>query len=283
MKYTTKYIEPDAQIRLYYDEYGSGKHRLIFLHGGGQTRWAWSESAQSLSEAGYCIWTVDLRGHGDSSWASPNSYTIDHFVDDLDCLIRSDSRPVTLIGASLGGYIALLSCSERLHSLHRRLILVDIAATVQMKGVRRILHFMHAHPEGFDSIEDAGIAVSNYLPQRRKPTSFEGLRRNLRQNNGRWYWHWDPNWLIPWNDESELHLLEKRFCRAAEKLSVPTLLIRGHNSDVISESDVDTFRHLVPHSHSVVIQEAEHMVAGDRNNAFTDAIKQFLIQTKGQL
>ena len=63
---------------------------------------------------------------------------------------------------------------------------------------------------------------------------------------------------------------------AAGTLRVPTLLVRGRESDVISLEGVQEFRDTVPHAEFVDVSGAGHMVAGDRNDAFTDAVKDFL-------
>jgi pimeloyl-ACP methyl ester carboxylesterase len=54
------------------------------------------------------------------------------------------------------------------------------------------------------------------------------------------------------------------------------LLVRGRQSDVVSEENVKHFRELVPHAEYVDVADAAHMVAGDRNDAFTTAVAEFL-------
>lgn len=54
------------------------------------------------------------------------------------------------------------------------------------------------------------------------------------------------------------------------------MLVRGQMSDVVSEQAAREFLELVPHAQYVDVRDAHHMVAGDRNDAFTDAIVAFL-------
>ena len=42
---------------------------VLLMHGGGQTRHAWGNTAESLAEQGWKTVSLDLRGHGDSEWA----------------------------------------------------------------------------------------------------------------------------------------------------------------------------------------------------------------------
>ena len=59
-------------------------------------------------------------------------------------------------------------------------------------------------------------------------------------------------------------------------LKVPTLLVRGRQSDVLTEEGVRDFLQLVPHADYADIAGADHMVSGDRNDAFNDAVFAFL-------
>jgi pimeloyl-ACP methyl ester carboxylesterase len=68
----------------------------------------------------------------------------------------------------------------------------------------------------------------------------------------------------------------ERLLRAAGKLEVPTLLVRGRESDVISLDGVREFQSVAPHAEFVDVSGAGHMVAGDRNDAFTEAVQEFL-------
>ena len=73
--------------------------------------------------------------------------------------------------------------------------------------------------------------------------------------------------------------LEQRQARleaCARNLSLPTLLVRGGLSDVLSEAGAKEFLELCPHAEFVNVADAAHMVAGDRNDIFADAVIEFL-------
>lgn len=53
-------------------------------------------------------------------------------------------------------------------------------------------------------------------------------------------------------------------------------MVRGMSSDVISDESVAELRELIPHAEIVDVKGAGHMVAGDRNDAFTDAVIDFI-------
>ncbi|MET0365484.1 MAG: alpha/beta hydrolase, partial [Sphingobium sp.] len=99
-----------------------------------------------------------------------------------------------------------------------------------------------------------------------------GLARNLRQREGRYFWHWDPRML----DADNQTVRQDRLLAFAAGLTMPTLLVRGLASDVVSEEGVAEFRTLLPSLEVVDVAGAGHMVAGDRNDAFNLGVVQFL-------
>ena len=142
---------------------------------------------------------------------------------------------------------------------------------------------MRAHAkEGFATIAEAADAVAAYLPHRPRPRSHEGLKKNLRLHpDGRWRWHWDPRFLDgrrrigPHGEEVERMLVD-----AARRISVPALLVRGASSELVQEAHAKEFLQLVPQATYVDVSGARHMVAGDRNDQFASAIKDFLRDLK---
>ncbi len=63
---------------------------------------------RSISARDYHVIAPDLRGHGDSQWAIGASYSmIDYTLDVAQLLGALDLFPITIIGHSLGGSIAL--------------------------------------------------------------------------------------------------------------------------------------------------------------------------------
>jgi pimeloyl-ACP methyl ester carboxylesterase len=159
-------------------------------------------------------------------------------------------------------------------------VLVDVSPFLQPAGTSRIRDFMTARAaEGFGSLEEAADAVAAYQPHRRRPRSPDGLRKNLRHVDGRWYWHWDPAFLkAPTDQPVQRDLLTDpaRPGAAATSLRLPTLLVRGGESDVLSEQDAIRFLRLVPHAEFATVPGAHHMVAGDDNAVFENVPGDFL-------
>jgi len=262
-------------VRLAGDSWGDSNGPLVLLqHGGGQTRHAWKGAGETLGAAGYHAVAFDARGHGDSDWAPDGLYGQDVMVQDLKCVVAAlgNRRPV-LVGASMGGGTSLVAVGED-HVDATALVMVDIAPRIEMKGVDNIQAFMSQKPEGFDSLEEVAEAIANYQPHRKRPKNLDGLGKNVRLGaDGKYRWHWDPRFRPVRRD------LEKRLQRleaCATRLALPTLLVRGGLSDVLSEEGAQSFLKLCPHSEYVNVTGAAHMVAGDRNDVFGNAVIEFL-------
>jgi pimeloyl-ACP methyl ester carboxylesterase len=255
---------------------GSGEHRgtLLFLHGGGQTRHSWRHSAARFAEQGWSSIALDTRGHGDSQWAPDGDYTMGTLVADLRAVLAQlDERPV-LVGASLGGMTSLLTEGEHPGSA-RALVLVDVVPRLEPEGVARIRAFMTARPDGFASLEEVAEAVRAYTPERTRPVNVDGLRKNLRFEDGRWYWHWDPAFMVA-GEEPRRDVDEERLSRAAAAIEVPTLVVHGRHSDVVSQQGIDELLAVLPHARTADVSDAGHMVAGDDNDVFTSRLADFL-------
>jgi pimeloyl-ACP methyl ester carboxylesterase len=277
-----------AGVRLAADEWGEGSALpVLLLHGAGQTRHSWRATGSTLAAEGWRVIALDLRGHGDSERSPAGDYRLDDFAADVAAVSRALPTPPVLVGASLGG-LAALAAVARATVPAAALVLVDISVEVEQEGSNRIRRFMTAHTNGFPSLEAAAVAIAAFDPQRTPPANLNGLRKNLRRRpDGRWVWHWDPrimdgsphslNRLVPHPGTGEptlAHHLE--VARAAASITVPTLLIRGLRSELVSERSVQALREVIPHATYLDVADAGHMIVGDRNDAFTASLVSYL-------
>jgi pimeloyl-ACP methyl ester carboxylesterase len=255
---------------------------ILFLHGSGQARQSWRSALEVASKRGYRALAVDLRGHGDSDWSPDGQYSLDRFVDDLRCIIDHLGAAPVLVGASLGGLASLLVAGASQPHV-RALVLVDITPRVEMTGAQEVMAFMESAPDGYASLDDAADAVAAYLPHRPRPKNTSGLLRNLRLRDERYYWHWDPAFMQMGREASKHRAGEESWKEqaspledAARQLAIPTLLIRGGRSRIVSDEGAREFLEMVPHAEFVDIPDAHHMVAGDANDAFNEAVFRFI-------
>ena len=261
------------------DEAGRrGAPSVVFLHGGGQTRHSWGTAVSALGEAGFHAVSLDLRGHGDSFWSDDGDYRLEAHRDDLEDVVAALPDRPAIVGASLGGLAALLAVGEGTKA--RSLVLVDVVPRIEPEGAREIHAFMTARPDGFASLDEAADAVAAYQPHRERPSNIEGLRKNLRERGGRLHWHWDPRIVQDWRHNGPITFTQSMLEDAARTVTCPTLLIRGGRSRVVSAEGVEAFRALIPATEYVNIARADHMVAGDANDAFNAPLIDFLQRTR---
>ncbi|WP_135212832.1 alpha/beta fold hydrolase [Vitreimonas flagellata] len=273
-------------VQLLGDCRGSGVRGTILLaHGAGQTRHAWAGTATRLAGQGWRVISLDLRGHGDSDWPADGNYRLTAFADDLakvaQTLAENAPRP-HLVGASLGGLAGLMVETHVAPGVFASLTLVDIVPQMDPRGVERIMAFMTQNADaGFASVEQASALISAYLPHRPKPRDLSGLSKNLRLGgDGRYRWHWDPRFVASVRETRQEHNLEE-FEQKLAGLSLPLHLVRGRMSELVPEDAVRSFLAAAPNAHFTDIADAGHMVAGDRNDAFCDAVAEFLSRLGG--
>ena len=267
--------------------YDSGEPAIgppaLFMHGGGQTRHSWNGAAEKLARLNVPSISVDARGHGDSAWVESRNYSFLHYRDDMIALVREiakiHGKPPILIGASMGGLAGMLTVEKEGSALFSALVFVDVTPSMTETGVSKILGFMSEKMrDGFAHVEEAADAIARYLPNRPRPKTLDGLRKNLRRrDDGRLYWHWDPSFLegpAPINSGKEGD--DQLLISGCRKISVPTLLVRGSQSELVTREAVNEFLELVPHAKTVDVGNAGHMVAGDKNDIFASSVIKFL-------
>jgi pimeloyl-ACP methyl ester carboxylesterase len=254
-----------------------GSPSLLFLHGSGQTRQSWRRALAEASTRGYRAIALDMRGHGDSDWSPDGAYGLERFTEDVRQVVAQIGGEPVLVGASLGGLVGMMIAAKPPPRL-RALVLVDVTPRIEKGGAKEVMAFMDSAPNGFASLEEAAEAVSAYLPHRPRPKDTSGLKRNLRLRDGRYFWHWDPaianmgkgpDAEAKFNGPNPLEDM-------ARAITIPTLLVRGGRSRIVSDESAREFLELVPHAEYVDIAEAHHMVAGDTNDAFNDAVFRFI-------
>jgi pimeloyl-ACP methyl ester carboxylesterase len=97
------------RLKLHLLEWGAGERVVLLLHGFLEHAHVWDWVAPRLTEAGYHVYALDWRGHGDSEWVGAGGYY--HFIDyvaDLGAVVRQLAERVALVAHSMGGGAAVL-------------------------------------------------------------------------------------------------------------------------------------------------------------------------------
>lgn len=256
------------------------RHRLIFLHGGGQSRFSWRKALRIFTDDGYSVISYDLRGHGESGWSPSGDYSLEAHMRDLVCVVRScPPRPI-IIGASLGGRVALAAAAELGPDAIAGLILVDLTPKLDPRGLSRVLGFLGASKLGFESISAAIDTLDLYAESQYAKVSEDFDHTLSLAEDGRYYWKWDPAAALdasldPLEIEAKLRI-------AARRAKVPTLLIRGTESDLVTAECVADFLEAMPWAEVIEIAGQGHLMKGANRELFCAAALDFIRRTVGR-
>jgi pimeloyl-ACP methyl ester carboxylesterase len=264
-----------SKLQFRYLDWGNeGLRPILFLHGGALTAHTWDLCCLALRDEFHCI-ALDQRGHGDSDWAPDADYSIAAqredvrgFVDEL-ALDR-----FVLVGMSMGAINALafaIHHSEKLSAL----VLIDAGPEVRRPGSRRIRDFVNggAEPASLAAIIERALAFN---PRRDPKILRRSLMHNLRrQPDGNWSWKYDRRRFQQMDRDA--HVAERRgLADSLARVTCPTLVVRGAESDVFHEEDAERLAKNLPDGRYVTIPRAGHTVQGDNPKDLAAALREFL-------
>lgn len=264
-------------MRLHLVDWGTeGRLPIVFLHGGALTARTWDAVCLALRADYHCI-AVDQRGHGDSEWSPACDYDLDAHLRDITLLVNElELEQFVLVGQSLGGINALRYASRHAERM-AALVIVDVSPLVrnESRARNRVVEFM-MEPGELNSLEEFVERAVRFNPRRDPGLLRYSLRHNLRRlPGGRWTWKYDRRHLSrEWFDA-----VVERFREVAEELTdigCPSLIVRGVESDVLSDEDVAALKELLPGARVAAIEDAGHNVQGDNPKGFVDALRPFL-------
>ena len=246
---------------------------LVLLHGyTGHCR-SWDAFAKVMTKQ-YRVLALDQRGHGETEWAPADQYGTMEMVADLDAFVSAlRLERFVLLGLSMGGMVAIAYAGTRPAQLER-LVIVDIAPEIAAEGIRNIQQSV-ARSDVFDSVEEAfrSARVDNPIPP--EGHHYDRVRASLmRTDEGKWTYRYDRALRDPGNQR--LRLAVEEGWNSVASFNVPTLLIRGEHSPLLSRDVADKFVSIAKNSQLVEVPGSGHPVPLDKPEGFLDAIQTFL-------
>jgi esterase len=261
--------------RLHYLDWGSpDQPDLLFLHGGCLTAHTWDLVCLLLRSDFHCV-AVDQRGHGDSEWSPALDYGPDAHARDIRGLIERLGlfRPV-LIGQSLGGLNAMtyaIGAADRLAGI----VMVDVGPEVNSGAVRRIADFVTGEP-AHGTVEEFVNRARAFNPRRDPRLLRYSLLHNLRTlPDGNLTWKYDRRRLTGEYFAMVRGSLE-RLPEVAPKITCPVLVVRGVESDALSDADAARFAAAFPDGRWARVANAGHTVQGDNPGGLAEVLVDFL-------
>ncbi|MGH7856852.1 MAG: alpha/beta fold hydrolase [Candidatus Binatia bacterium] len=272
------------RLKLHYVDWGNhSKPLLLLVHGGRDHARNWDWVAQTLRRDFHIV-APDLRGHGDSQWAIGGSYAmIDYTLDVGQLLDALGLFPVTIIGHSLGGSIALQYTGTYPDRVRKVVaieglgpppeMIVDRPAHARMQEwITEMKGLSRRHPRRYSSLEEAVARMRGANPNlNAEQARHLTIHGSYRDEDGTYLWKFDnyvraaSPYLFNMKDARELW----------QQITCPVLLLRGTDSwasDPEKDGRATAFRNY----RAVNIERAGHWVHHDQLEAFLDIVREFL-------
>jgi pimeloyl-ACP methyl ester carboxylesterase len=258
-------------LRFHYRDWGDQTARpVVLLHGlGGHARY-WDSFARALSRR-LRLLALDQRGHGETGWA--DDYSTRAMVGDIEAFARAlDLRSFVLMGLSMGGAAAYHYAATHPPEL-AHLVVVDVGPDVEAAGLQRIESRVQAAEPSylFDSPEAALVLNRVTNPRADERELANNVRHNLmRTEDGRWTFRIDRRLLSlermrsrPSSDEN---------WAAWRRVGVPTLVVRGELSDILSRETAEKMLRETQDGRLVEIPGAGHSVPQEAPRQFVELV-----------
>ena len=247
---------------------------LVLLHGFSGHARSWDFFAETATDR-FRVLALDQRGHGETDWSTDASYGVLEMKEDLVCFISALGLDnYYLVGLSMGGMVAMNFAGDRPVGL-RKLVIVDIAPEIGSVGARAIQERVRQSDE-FDSVEQAfeRARVANPIPP--DDVYFHRVRHSLmRTENGKWTYRYDRAYRTPGDTPRRRPSVEQGW-QAVARISVPTMLVRGEHSPLLTREIADKFVGVAEDCTFVEIPGSGHSVPLDKPKEFGDAVLSFL-------
>jgi pimeloyl-ACP methyl ester carboxylesterase len=229
--------------RIAYWQWGDPANRrvLVCVHGLSRQGRDFDTLARDLAGT-YRVVCPDVVGRGRSDWlADPMGYAIPSYVADMVTLLaRLDAESVDWVGTSMGGLIGLGVAALKGSPL-RRLVLNDVGPQIEPKSLQRIGGYLGqpAHWASLDEAADALLTLSQGFGPHSREQWLELTRPQIVHDTAAgsgFKPHYDPAIAVPFRAFTpELAKMgEAMLWQAWDSLRLPTLLLRGADSDLLS-------------------------------------------------
>jgi pimeloyl-ACP methyl ester carboxylesterase len=270
------------RLKLHYVVWGDESNPpLLLIHGNRDHARTWDHVALRLKEQ-YCVYAPDLRGHGDSQWAVGGLYSMPEFVLDISMLgAQLDRNPLTIIGHSLGGAVAL-QYSGTFPQFVRKVVAIEglgppvrepTPASVRMRSwVKDMAEFDRRHPRRYASVAEAVKRMLEENPHLTQDMAEHLTVHGAKPNDdGTLSWKFDN--YVRLRSPYEFNVAEAR--EIWNQIRCPVLLIRGSESWA-SDPEADGKASAFHDYRAELVKDAGHWVHHDQLDKFMEIIQDFL-------
>jgi pimeloyl-ACP methyl ester carboxylesterase len=263
-------------LRFFYRDWPSSKPNaptLLLLHGYTGHARSWDHFAAAMTDR-YRVLALDQRGHGQTDWAPPDRYDTNEMITDVEAFVaalRLDR--FALLGLSMGGLVSIGYAGKQPREL-AKLVIVDIAPEIDVEGLKRIQAGV-VRSDVFASVDEAFTRAreDNPIP----PPDHQRYRiaySLMRREDGTYTYRYDRALRDPNNPRQGIPAEEG--WRMVANINVPTLLVRGGLSDILSRATAEKMCASITDCRLVEIAGSSHPVPLDKPDEFLEAARTFL-------
>jgi pimeloyl-ACP methyl ester carboxylesterase len=272
MRYADGYWWSNDGLRLHYRDYPGSEDRPVILCLPGLTRNArdYAALAERLSPEWRVI-AVEFRGRGESAFArDPMTYVPLTYVQDIERLLAElKLETVIPVGTSLGGIVAMLLASTG-HERIAAMVLNDIGPVIEMAGLDRIKSYVGragSWPTWVHAARALSESTQDVYPDYGLEEWLEMAKRVYRLTpQGRVVPDYDKGISEPFRlpgGEAGVDL----WPTLSALSDVPTLIVRGELSDILSAETADAVTMKLPKSKLVTVPRVGHAPTLDESEA----------------
>jgi pimeloyl-ACP methyl ester carboxylesterase len=284
----TSHLYFSQRLRLHYVDWGNpDAPNLLMIHGGRDHCRNWDWVAERLRDR-YHIVAPDLRGHGDSEWAKGGSYNDVGYIYDMAQLIhQKQMAPVTIIGHSLGGSIALLYSGLFPETVHKVVAIEGLGPAPHLRDrirgmpvEERLRSWITARREGAGRVPRKYATLEEAVRRMKEENEHLDdeqahhltLHGAVQNEDGTYSWKFD-NLVRMGGGPAGLGIEDQH--RIWSKITCPVLLVRGTESwasDPVEDGRIKNFKN----ARLVNIERAGHWSHHDQLDVFMKHADEFL-------
>jgi pimeloyl-ACP methyl ester carboxylesterase len=269
---TSHFVEANG-VKLHYLDYGTAGRRPMLCVHGGAAHAHWFDFVAPGLTPDHHVFSLDLRGHGDSAWAAdPHTYSWKTYAEDVNAFVEKlDLTDFVLIGHSMGGMISLVYAATHSGRMGR-LVIVDSIMLMPADRVSRMREF-GAKPARSYATQEELIARYRLEPAETQMAPPEVIRRMAMHSGrqvagGRWQHKADRRVYANFEQIAGVPLWEK--------VKVPALAIRGERSTRFTPEVLAEVRVRAPQVQMAEVSASDHHITLDNPQGFVDAVRTFL-------